>query len=107
MHLLLLLQKCLKKRGIFPKIDPHGVTKCFFSVAQYEVQDLRFSSMARRRQLYRLLQDTLRSQKFADIPFFSEREVIQLLDKTHDMHQTARAAFDGMFTWVLSFYFSS
>ena len=53
-------------------------------------------------QLYQLLQDSLRSVGFRQLPFFEPSSVVEFLDTLADTTQSVRLSLDGVMTMMLS-----
>ncbi|GLQ87911.1 asparagine synthase (glutamine-hydrolyzing) [Dyella flagellata] len=51
---------------------------------------------------YELLQDSLRSERFKDVPFFDAQTVVELLDRLPSMGEDVKLSLDGVMTMTLS-----
>jgi asparagine synthase (glutamine-hydrolysing) len=53
-------------------------------------------------KLFQLMQDTLRSKKLADVPFYDAGAVTQLLDRIPDLDLGTRSTLDPLLMSILS-----
>jgi len=60
------------------------------------------STLQLQNPMYQLMQDVLRSNSLADVPFFDRKSVVGLLDRLPAMHPSARAAMDPLLFMMTS-----
>jgi asparagine synthase (glutamine-hydrolysing) len=60
------------------------------------------STLQLQNPMYQLIQDVLRSESLADIPFFDRRSVVALLDRLPAMDQNGRASMDPLLFMMTS-----
>ncbi|GET41103.1 asparagine synthase (glutamine-hydrolyzing) [Microseira wollei] len=63
------------------------------------------ATLTTNNQLYKLIQDSLRSDAMASVPFFDQKTAIQLLDELPQMPERKRIALDSILLMILCTYF--
>ncbi len=94
-----------KINGITEKYILKEATKPYITETLYKRQKHPFlappASTRENTPLSHLMQDTLRSRRMLDFPFFNHRKVIDLLDDLPGMKQEERASIDPMLMQIM------
>lgn len=99
----------LKIRGLREKYILREAAKPFITEAMYSRQKHPFlappSTFKPNEPLQELIQDTLRSSRMSDLPFYNHAAVIQLLDHLPKMDESKRSSIDTALMKMASAYF--